>query len=150
MPILSAYLKEALDTLVTKKEVKMVKVQSFYNWLFLVSKPNNRWHPILDLSTLNTFLKVKKFKMETPETIRLSLQEGEWVTLLNISDAYFHIPTHPKSRKYVRFACQGQTFQFKAFPFGLSTDPMEFTRVLNEVKLMAQARGIGLHQYLDE
>ena len=28
----------------------------FYNRLFLVPKPNNRWRPILDLSTLNTFL----------------------------------------------------------------------------------------------
>ena len=29
---------------------------SFYNRLFLVPKPNNWWRPILDLSTLNTFL----------------------------------------------------------------------------------------------
>ena len=30
--------------------------------------------------------------METPETIRISLQQGEWVTSLDFSDAYFHIP----------------------------------------------------------
>ena len=29
--------------------------------------------------------------METPETIRISLQQGEWVTSLDFSDAYFHI-----------------------------------------------------------
>ena len=34
-------------------------------------------------------------------------------------------------------------------PFGLSTTPMEFTIVVKEVKLMAQAKGIQLHQYLD-
>ena len=33
---------------------------------FLVPKPNNRWRPILDLSTLNTFLNTGTFKMETP------------------------------------------------------------------------------------
>ena len=38
----------------------------FYNRLFLVPKPNNRWRPILDLSTLNTFLNTELFKMETP------------------------------------------------------------------------------------
>ena len=32
--------------------------------------------------------------METPETIRTSLQAGEWVTFLNFKDAYFHIPIH--------------------------------------------------------
>ena len=47
---------------------------------FLVPKPNNRWRPILDLSTLNTFLNTGTFKMETSETIRTSLQAGEWVT----------------------------------------------------------------------
>ena len=44
----------------------------FYNRLFLVPKPKNRWRPILDLSTLNTFLNAESFKMETPETIRTS------------------------------------------------------------------------------
>ena len=56
-----------------------------------------------DLSTLNLFLETKTFKMETPETIRLSLQQGEWVTLLDFSDAYFHIPIAQRSRKYLRF-----------------------------------------------
>ena len=35
------------------------------------------------------------------------------------------------------------------FPFGLATVPLEFTKVVKEVKLMAQARGIRIHQYLD-
>ena len=39
--------------------------------------------------------------METPESIRLSLQKGEWVTSLDFSGAYF--PTH-----------------YQALPFGLS------------------------------
>ena len=37
-----------------------------------------------------------------------------------------------------------------ALPFGLATAPLEFTKVVDEVKLMAQARGIRIHQYLDD
>ena len=55
-------------------------------------KPNNKWRPILDLSNLNVFLKVEKFKIETPETIRAALHQGEWVTSIDFRDAYFHIP----------------------------------------------------------
>ena len=88
--------------------------------------------------------------METPETIRISLQQGEWVTSLDFSDAYFHIPIHTGSRKYLRFHFQNQSYQFRALPFGLSTAPMEFTCVVKEVKLMAQSRGIRIHQYLDD
>ena len=51
--------------------------------------------------------------------------------------------------KYLRFHCQNQTFKFTAVPSGLSTAPMEFTTVVNEVKLMGQACHIWIHQYLD-
>ena len=122
----------------------------FFNRLFLVPKPNNKWRPILDLSNLNFFLKVEKFKMETPETIRTSLQQGEWVTSVDFKDAYFHIPIQEQSRKYLRFHVQGRAYQFKALPFGLSTAPMEFTVLAKEVKLMAIHRGIRIHQYLDD
>ena len=44
----------------------------------------------------------------------------------------------------------GQTYQFKALPFGLSTAPLEFTVIAKEVKLMATHRGIRIHQYLDD
>ena len=88
--------------------------------------------------------------METPETIRTSLQTGEWVTSIDFKDAYFHIPIHSQSRKYMRFHIQGQSYQLKALPFGLSTAPMEFTVVAKEVKLMALQRGIRIHQYLDD
>ena len=124
------------------------KISRVFNRLFLVPKPNNKWRPILDL--LNLFLKVEKFKIETPETIRTSLQQGEWVTSVDFKDAYFHIPIQEQSRKYRRFHVQGRTYQFKALPFGLSTAPMEFTVLAKEVKLMAIHRGIRIHQYLDD
>ena len=39
--------------------------------------------------------------METPETIRTSLQVGEWVTSIDFKDAYFHISIQNQSRKYL-------------------------------------------------
>ena len=63
---------------------------------------------------------------------------------------YFHNPIQEQSRKYLRFHVQGQTYQFKALPFGLSTAPLEFTVIAKEVKLMATHKGIRIHQYLDD
>ena len=147
-PHRNSYLLEALRQLIDKNAVELVQNQTslgFFNRLFLVPKPNNKWRPILDLSKLNPFLKVEKFKMETPETIRTSLQQGEWVMSIDFKDTYFHIPIQAQSRKYIRFHVQGQTYQFKALPFGLSTAPMEFTVVAKEVKLMAIHKGIRIH-----
>ena len=88
--------------------------------------------------------------METPETIRTSLQQVEWVTSIAFKDAYFHIPIQEQSRKYLRFYVEGQAYQFKALPFDLSTAPMEFTVIAKEVKLMAIHKDIRIHQYLDD
>ena len=152
-PHRNSYLLEALHQLLNKNTVELVQnPQSlgFYNRLFLVPKPNNRWRPILDLSKLNNFLKTQTFKMETPETIRTSLQTGEWVTSIDFKDAYFHVPINSPSWKYMRFHIQGKTYQFKALPFGLSTAPMEFTVIAKEVKWLAMRQGIKIHQYLDD
>ena len=103
-PQRQSHLLEALYQLTNKNVVESVANQNslgFYNRLFLVPKTNNRWRLILDLSTLNTFLNTGSFKMETPETIRTSLQLGKWVTSIDSKDAYFHIPIHSQSRKYI-------------------------------------------------
>ena len=78
-PHRNLYLLEALHQLTNKNAIELVTNQEslgFYNRLFLVPKPNNKWRPILDLSNLYKFLKVEKFKMKTPEMIRTSLQTG--------------------------------------------------------------------------
>ena len=139
-PHRDSYLMDALHQLIDKNAVELVQNQKslgFFNRLFLIPKPNNKWRPILDLSKLNLFLKVEKL-------------QGEWVTSIDFQDAYFHIPIQEQSRKYLRFHVQGQTYQFKALPFSLSTPPLEFTVVAKEVKLMAIHKGIRIHQYLDD
>ena len=127
-----------------------VKSLGLYSRLFLVPKPHQRWRPAIDLSSLNTFLLVERFKMETPESIRASLISGEWVSSIDLSDAYLHIPIHPNSRKYLRFCHKSQVFQFTSLPFRLATAPQVFTMIVKEVKPMALTRGIRLHQYLDD
>ena len=127
-----------------------VKSLGFYSGLLLVPKPHQWWRPVIDLSTLNTFLHVEKFKMETPESIRTSQIPREWVSLIDLSDAYIHITIHPNSRKYLRFCYRSQVFQFTSLPFGLATTPHVFTMIVKEVKLMALSRGLRLYQYLDD
>ena len=146
-------LADCIQSLLSKnaiERVENVKSLGFYSRLFLVPKPHQRWRPVIDLSRLNTFLHVEKFKMETPESISTSLIPGEWVSSIDLSDAYLHIPIHPLSRKYLRFCHRSQVFQFTSLPFGLATAPQVFTMIVKEVKLMALTRGLRLHQYLDD
>ena len=112
------------------ERVENVKSLGFYSRLFLVPKPHQRWRLVIDLSRLNTFLHVEKFKMQSPESIRTSLIPGEWVSSIDLSDAYLHIPIHPNSTKYLRFCYRSQVFQFTSLPFGLATAPQVFTMIV--------------------
>ena len=134
----------------TIERVENVKSLGIFSRLFLVPKPHQRWRPVIDLSKLNTFLLVQRFKMEIPESIRASLIPGEWVSSIDLSDAYLHIPIYPNSRKYLRFCHRSQGFQFTSLPFGLATAPQVFTMIVKEVRMMALSSGIRLHQYLDD
>ena len=56
-------LATCIQSLLSKNErVENVKSLGFYSRLFLVPKPHQRWRPVIDLSRLNTFLHVEKFK----------------------------------------------------------------------------------------
>ena len=123
---------------------KAQNISELFQQTFPSPKTKQQVEAYLRPHNLNLFLKTEKFKMETPETIRTSLQQGEWVTSIDFKDAYFHIPIQEQSRKYLRFHVQGQTYQLKALPFRLSTAPLEFTVVAKEVKKR------WIHQYLDD
>ena len=87
----------------------------FYSRFFVVPKREpGKWRAILDLSVLNNFIRKEKFKMETVEAIRSQLKVGEFVASIDLSDAYHHVPIHPKCRKFLRFVVEGQQFQYRA------------------------------------
>ena len=132
VPVKQKALVEAVQQMVKKRAVVPVQNKNslgFYSRLFLVPKPENKWRTVIDISVVNIFLHVPTFKMETAEVIRASLQTGEWVASIDLTDAYF--------QKYLRFHVQGQAYQFRALPFGIATAPLEFTRVVKEVKFIA-------------
>ena len=150
-PHKNLHLLEALQQLVNKNPVEPVATQKslgFYNRLFLVPKPNNRWRPILDLSTLNTFLNTESFNMETPETIRTSLQTVEWVISVDFKDTYFHIPFDSPGSTCVFTARFGPT---SSKPYPLACPQHQWSsRCWPKRSNMALQRGIRIHQYLED
>ena len=122
----------------------------FYSRFFLVPKRSGGVRPVLDLSTLNLFLRTCKFQMETVSRIRLSVNPGDWATSIDLMDAYFHILVRPYYRKYLRFVWRGQVFQFLALPFGLASAPYVFTKVVREFMCIQRAQGHRVRDYLDD
>ena len=130
-----------------RQECSRTSTKPNINRLFLVPKPNNKWRPILDLKRLNLFLKAEKFKTETPGNHQ-NIPPTRAMGHLNRLQGHLLPYTNTGTIQEI-FHVQGQTYQFKALPFSLSTAPLEFTVVAKEVKLMAVHKGVRIHQYLD-
>ena len=122
----------------------------FYSRLFLVEKASRGWRPVIDLSPLNEFVRQTPLKMETASSVLLSVREGDFLASIDLKDAYFQIPIHRSSRKWLRFVSEGTVFQFKVLYFWLSTAPQVFTLVFETVSAWAHSRGVRVLRYLDD
>ena len=85
----------------------------YYSRLFLVPKPDGSFRPIIDLMKLNLFLEIPSFNVETLFSLIAALQPQEWITKIDLKDAYHHILVHVNIRKYFRFFIAGKTYQFR-------------------------------------
>ena len=115
-----------------------------------IRQPLEASHGLMSHSSLNKFLVIPKFKMENSESICASLKKGEWVTSIDLTDAYLHVTIHTQYQKYLSFYFKEVTYQFTSLPFGLAMTPLICTSIVKEVKLMALQSGISLHHYLDD
>ncbi|CAG2229494.1 unnamed protein product [Mytilus edulis] len=147
-------LSTEVETLLTKRAVEEVPVSSidpgFYSRLFLVSKKTGGMRPVIDLSILNSYMIIPHFKMETNRSIRASILPGMWTTSLDLTDAYFHVPVCHSYRKFLRFVWNKRVYQFRALPFGLSTAPLAFTKLMQVEIAHLHSQAIQIHSYLDD
>ena len=141
-----------VSSLLEKGAIELASLPSlgFYSRLFVVMKASGSWRPVIDLSLLNLRILKTSFKMETLQSVLLSVRPGDWMVSLDLKDAYLQVPMHPESRKFLRFVAFGKVYQFKVLCFGLSTAPQVFTRVMAPVSAFLHQAGIRLHRYLDD
>ena len=147
-----SFLSKEVTSLKEKGAVEVVEPPSpgYYSRLFLVPKASGGWRPIIDLSPLNRALLLTDFKMETVASVITTIRAGDFMASIDLQDAYFQIPVHPASRKFLRFMFEGEVLQFRCLCFGLATAPQVFTRVFQLVSEWAHRRGIRLLRYLDD
>ncbi|XP_071400930.1 LOW QUALITY PROTEIN: uncharacterized protein [Centroberyx affinis] len=152
-PVQATVLAEEVATLLQKDAIVKVSPSEqrigFYSMYFLVPKKGGL-RPVLDLRRLNAYVKVLPFKMLHTRHILESIEQGEWFTTIDLKDAYFHVPICPEHWQFLRSAFQGQAYEFKVLPFGLSLSPRVFTRVVAAALSPLQRAGIKILPYLDD
>ena len=142
--------KEFVDLLHKGAIEQTPQTPGFYSRPFVVQKDSGSWRPIIDLSTLNTFIVSQRFHMETPQSVLRSIRQGDWMISLDLQDAYLQVPIHPESRRYLRFMVGEVPYQFKVLCFGLTTAPQVFTRLMAPISAILHRYGIRILRYLDD
>ena len=118
--------------------------------LFLKEKKDGSQRPILNLKNLNLFIPYHHFKMEGLKDVKDILQPDDWMIKIDLKDAYFTLPLHPNSRKYIRFQWQGKLYQFLCLCFGLGPAPRLFTKIMKVPMSILRRLNIRSIIFLDD
>lgn len=106
------------------------------------------WRPVLDLQRLNRFIQIEHFKMEALNRVTLTVQPEDCMGSIDLQDAYLHIPIHHDFQSFLRIKIGELHLQFQCLPFGISTAPRTFTKVLVVILAPFQEKGIRVLLHL--
>jgi len=144
---IQAYMSKKILELVPECE----RGEGLYQVFFPVPKKNpGEWRGCLDARPVNAELRYEKFKMEGLHTVKSLLRRDDWLTSIDVADAYPHVLIHPEDRRYVRFIWEGVHYQFRAVCFGLASAPRMFTKIMRPIMALLRAAGIRSVVYLDD
>ena len=131
------------------EEVDMSQLH-YSNSLFLVAKRSGGKRPVINLPPLNRIVPNQNFRMESILLLKDILKPNSFLTKIDLKDAFYSIPIAKMSRKYLQFIYHNKLYQFCILPFGISTAPRVFSKILKPVIALLRTRGISLIIYLDD
>ena len=150
--IAQQHIEAEVEKLIQKQAVLAVTAMpnQFVSSIFAVPKKDGSQRPVVNLKPLNTFVKKIHFKMEGVHMIKELLRKDDWMVSIDLKDTYLSVPVTPIHRKYLRFNWRGQIYEFQCLPFGLSSAPRTFTKVLRPVMAILRQRGMRSIIFIDD
>lgn len=120
--------------------------------LGVVPKKNGKLRLIHDLRFLNRHLRLPPhFKLEDLATVAKQAQEGDNMFSVDLESGYYHVEISPAFRQFFGFQWNGQYYVWNVLPFGLSTAPLVFTKILRPVvQHLRQLGPARVNIYLDD
>lgn len=141
-----------IDKLLSKGAIVKCKPieGQFLSPFFLVAKPDGSKRFILNLKTLNKFIKTSHFKLEDLRSAVKLIFKVYFMCTLDLKDAYFLVSVKQSSRKFLRFNWKGQLYEFCCLPFGLCTYSYVFTKLTKPVLQWLRQRVLTSTAYIDD
>lgn len=123
---------------------------AFLAGLFVIPKTEGAYRLIVDLSPLNKWIRKEHFKMERLDDALDLLDKGDWMTKVDLSQAYYSVPIHKDHQPYLAFTWKGLCLMFARMCFGLSPAPRIFTKILKPILKWMRRLGAKIVGYIDD
>ena len=105
---------------------------------------------ILNLKHLNKHVAYTKFKMDHIDKVIQLIQEGDWMSSLDLTSAYGHLWIQEKYQKFFQFTWRGQYYCYITLPQGFSDSPRMFVRCTNPIMAFLRKQLIDIVIYIDD
>lgn len=88
----------------------------FLSSIFVVPKSDGSFRLILNIKKLNCFLRTEHFKLEDEKAVRRIICPDDYLSTLDLKDAYHLIPVDEDDRKFLRFRFLGVIYEYTCMP----------------------------------
>ena len=148
----NATMGEEVEALLGKGAIERVHKNTlgFYSFPFLVPKKEGGKRPVINLKPLNEYIRKKPFHMTTLKEVGQAIRHGDWSIIIDLQDAFLHVPVHKEYRRFLRFTHLEKVYQFRRLPLGLTSSPQVFTDITRPLVEHCRVKGIRVIFYLDD
>ena len=110
---------------------------------------------VVDFRHLNSFCKEMSTRFETLSAVRHLAQKGDWMVSFDLEDGFHSLGIEPSFRKYMTFQLHRegqppQLVQIAALPFGLTSSPYVFQRVMEVLVKVLTSPGLPTPEQLKD
>jgi hypothetical protein len=105
---------------------------------------------IMNLRYVNRHLIKKVFKFEGLSDLTDLADKSDFSVAYDLASGHYHVGLYHSSKTYVGFEWEGTFYVCNCLPFGLSTAPWVFSKVVREIVMFWRRKGIRLPPYLDD
>ncbi len=150
------FVREAITELTNLGTVERCNVQpAVVNPLTVSVQGNGKKRLILDLRLVNQCLEKVSVKYEDMRTALLFLKQGGFVFKFDLKSGYHHIDICDSHRDFLGFSWSmddtvSTFYRFKQLPFGLSSAPYIFTKVVRPLVKKWRGEGKSIVVFLDD
>ena len=143
------------DPLVTRCVEVLDYPPAIVNPLSVSIQSSGKKRLILDLRHVNLYIFKQKFKCEDLKVALKVLSKGFYLFKFDLKSGYHHVEIFPDHRRFLAFSWDFgngvlKHFQFAVLPFGLSSAPYLFTKLLRPVITSWRCKGIPMAIFLDD